>query len=41
LAEELGLPALTLQEAYAYVAGSWSEWGLLAESAPDTAEDVE
>jgi hypothetical protein len=41
LAEELGLPALTLQEAYDYVADTWTEWGLPIAGAPDTGEDAE
>ena len=40
LALELGLPASTLVEAYAYLAGTWSKWELFSASAPDREGDV-
>lgn len=41
LARELNLPVLTLPEAYAYLAGCWSEWELSAASESAVQEDLE
>jgi hypothetical protein len=40
LARELGLPASTLPEAYAYLAGHWAEWALFTANALHTEKDV-
>jgi predicted nucleotidyltransferase component of viral defense system len=40
LAQELDLPAATLSQAYAYLAGYWSEWELYTASASDIEKDL-